>query len=102
MAFVNIVALALKIWAKVAADEWAFVPIQFEPFQALINSRRGLLRVTRLIGVLDPQNKGTVVMPRKKPVEKRGPRPVDMQITGWRRSKANTNISGHWSDGVLE
>ena len=91
MAFVNLVALTLEIRPKVAAGVRAFIPIQAEPAQAIVDRGRGFLGVAGFVRVLDAQNKRAAVMAREKPVEERGARAADVQVTGRRRSKADAN-----------
>ena len=60
----------------------AFVPIESEPLQALVNRRHRLLDVASFVSVFDAQNKFAAVMPRKEPVEERRSRAADVEIAG--------------------
>jgi len=48
----------------------------------LVNRSRRFLRIARFIGVFDPQNEFAAVMACEEPIEQRGPRAADVQITG--------------------
>src|SRR5438445_1900112 len=74
IAFVKVRAVALQIRPEVAADVWAFVPIEAEPSQTFVNCRRCFFDLARFIGVFYSENEFAAVMSGKKPVEKRGPR----------------------------
>jgi hypothetical protein len=73
----------------------AFVPIEAEPSQTFVNCRRCFFDLARFIGVFDSENEFAAVMSGKKPVEKRGPRPADVEITGRRRSETDANFGIH-------
>ncbi len=88
-------ALALKIRPKFAAFSSPFVPLQPEPLQTLINHADRLVMFPALIGVLDPEDKNTVAMPSKQPIEKGSSCSTHVQKTGRRRSKTNPNRSTH-------
>jgi hypothetical protein len=45
----------LKIGSKIAADVRTLIPVQFQPFEALVDGARSFLGVTRAVGVFDPQ-----------------------------------------------
>ena len=82
VAFVNVIALTLEVRPVVATFARAFVPIQPEPFQTVVNDLHGIDGVAGLVGVLDAQDKLAAVVPREQPVEQRRPRPADVQKAG--------------------
>src|SRR5437868_755319 len=102
VALVNFSALALKVRTQVAADVRAFVPIESEPFQTVVNRGGSFLGVAFRVSVFDSQNEFAAVMTDKEPVEQSRARAANVQIAGRRRREANTNVSRHWSDGVVE
>src|SRR6267143_403092 len=93
--FIDRAALALKIRPKFTAFSGTFVPLQSKPLQTLINHPDRLVMFTTFIGVLDPEDKGTAVVPRKEPIEKGSSCSTHVQKTSWRRSKTNPNRSSH-------
>src|ERR1700730_1638563 len=93
--FIDRAALALKIRPKFTAFSGTFVPFQSKPLQTLIYHADRLVMFTTLIGVLDPEDKSTAVVPSKQPIEKGSSCSTDVQKTGWRRSKTNPNRSTH-------
>ena len=95
IALVNRLALALEIRAEVAAHFRTFIPIKFEPAQSVVNCLRGFGRVPRPVSVLDPQNQRAAGVFRVEPVEERRPRAADVEITGGRWGKANTDGRRH-------
>ena len=79
----------------------AFVPIQPEPMQAVVNRRGSFLRVARFVGIFDAQNKCAAVMPREEPVEERRARAADVQIAGRRWSETDADVGRHWSNQAV-
>src|SRR2546423_2066161 len=53
---VNLGALTLEVRAEISADMRAFVPINSEPFEALIDRGRGFFGVAFGVGVFDSQD----------------------------------------------
>ncbi len=88
---VDRVAFALEIRSVVAADAGAFVPVETEPFQAVIDDLHGLDGVARLVGVLDAQDERATGVPGVEPVEQRGARPADVQEAGGRGGETDTD-----------
>src|SRR6266700_8268920 len=78
VAFVKFCPLALQIGSEISSDMRAFVPIEAEPFQSLINCCHGFLGIARPVGVLDAQNELAAVMSREQPIEKRRARTPNM------------------------
>ncbi len=91
VALVNVVALALEIRAEVAADARTLVPVQAQPFQAVVDDLHGLDGVARLVGVLDAQDELAPGVPGVEPVEQGGARPADVQETGGRGGKTDAD-----------
>ncbi|KAG0506142.1 MAG: hypothetical protein Udaeo_04770 [Candidatus Udaeobacter sp.] len=98
---VKFCAFTLQIRPELAADMRTFIPIQAQPFQSFVDGGRRFLGVALHIGVFDTQHEFSTVMPREQPVEKRGARSADVQITGRRGGETNADFR-HWSDGVVE
>jgi hypothetical protein len=59
-----------------------FIPIKTQPFQTFQNGLRGFIGGARLVGIFYAEHKDTALLPGKKPIEKGGPGPADMQISG--------------------
>jgi hypothetical protein len=97
---INRLAFTLKIRAIGATDQWAFVPIQSEPAESIIDGIDGVVILPGSIGVLDAEDKFSVVMAGKKPVEKGGASSTDMEVTGGRGSEANANFWIHKGGGT--
>src|SRR5437868_5640143 len=98
---VNFIALTLKIGPELSAKMRPFIPIQSEPPQSLVDGRRGFLRVTRAVGIFDPQNKCAAVMSSEEPVKERGPRPADVQVPGRRWSETDSDFGRHRNNGAV-
>src|SRR5262249_37583582 len=62
---VKFCAFALQIWPKVAADMRAFIPIQIQPLQSLVDCSHGFLGVALHVGVLDAQHEFSAMMSRE-------------------------------------
>src|SRR5437588_4552707 len=93
VALVNVGALALKIRTEISADMRSFVPINTEPLESLVNRGRGFFGVAFDVRVFDSQHQFAAGVTRKQPVEQRGARTADMEVTGRRRSKANADVN---------
>ena len=70
----------------------AFVPMQPHPAQILEDGLFGFGRRTLPIGVFDAEDEGAVLPARQQPVEERGARVADVQVTGWGRGEANAHL----------
>ncbi len=92
---VKFCAFALQIRPELAADMRAFIPIQAQPFQSFVDGGHRFLGVALHIGVFDAQHEFSAVMPREQPVEKRGARSADVQITGRRGGETNADFRAH-------
>src|SRR5579884_1804841 len=95
VALVKFRALALQIRSELAANMGAFIPIQTQPFQPLIDGGHRFLRVALAVGVLDAQYEFSAVMPCEQPVKQGGARTANVQIAGRRWSKTNPYFSAH-------
>src|SRR5690606_11819191 len=84
-------ALALEVGPVRSADVGTFVPVETEVAKAIEDGAHGLGRRALAIGVLDAQDEDTALLPRVEPVEKRGSRPADVEVTGRRRGETDTN-----------
>jgi hypothetical protein len=92
---VNLVALTLKVRTEVAAMFRAFVPFETKPTEAIVDRLRRFRGVPRLISVFNPKNKSPSGIAGKEPVEEGRARPANVQVTGGRRSEANSNRGRH-------
>jgi hypothetical protein len=61
----------------------------------MVNDGNRILTFATLVRVLDPENKDTLMVSGKEPIEKCRARPTDVQKPGRRRSKANPNRRTH-------
>ena len=59
---INVFALSLVIWAVCATALWAFVPIESNPLQSILNELGSALDVASLISILDAQNKSSIAL----------------------------------------
>jgi hypothetical protein len=85
-------ALALQIRLMGSAAIRAFVPVDAEPAQAVVDGVRVLRAVSRGVRILDAQYKDAAVVAGEQPVEERGSRPADVQMTGRARREADANL----------
>ena len=96
MALVDLIALTLEIRTEIAANMRAFVPVQSQPAQTVVNRRGSFFRVARFVGILDSEHEHAAVMPREEPIEQCGPRAADVQIARrrWGEADADGGIHG--------
>ena len=52
-----------------------FIPREAQPVEAFFNRLQRLFRIALDVGIVDAENHGSAPVPRKKPVEDKGPRP---------------------------
>src|SRR5690606_27979246 len=90
---VQVEPLALEVGAVRAADIRPFVPVQAQPAQRFGDRGDARLVVALLVGILDAQDEGAVVLAGKKVGEERGARAADVQVTG----RAGREAHAHWS-----
>ena len=95
IALVKFCALALQIWPEIAAHMRAFIPVQAEPFQSIVNCGRRFFDMARSVGVFDAQNEFAAVMPRKEPVEERRSRAADVEIASRRGGETDADVRIH-------
>ena len=62
-----------------------------EVFEQRQETGAGRIAVALLVGVVDAKNEGSVVMPRPKPDEQRGPHSADVHVTGGTGSEAGAD-----------
>ena len=91
VAHVDRVALALKVRPAVPTDARALVPVEAEPFQAVVDELHRLNGVARLVRVLDAQDELAAGMTGVEPIEKRGACPADVEEAGGRRGKTDAD-----------
>jgi hypothetical protein len=87
-------ALRLAVGPARAADVRPFVPVQAEPAEVFENALLGLLRRTLGVGVLDAEDERAVVPAREQPVEERGARVADVELTGGAGGEAYSHDGG--------
>src|SRR5262249_2328221 len=89
-AVLGIQGIALRL------EERALVPVEAEPGEAveILGYRR--LRRALAIGVLEARDEAPGVVACEQPVEQRGARAPDVQVTGGTRRKAGADL--HWRD----
>ncbi len=58
-----------------------FIPFDSQPFQAIENSLYEFGAISLNVGVLDPQQQRSALVPGEKPVEQSGPRTSDVEIS---------------------
>ena len=81
----------MKIGPEIPAGVRAFIPVQTEPAQPIVNRLRRDFGVPGPVCVLDAQDERAAGMFGVEPIEKRGARAADVEVTGgrWRKSDAN-------------
>src|SRR5690606_4573582 len=91
---VDLATLALPVRAVRAANVGAFIPLNAQPAQRIIDLLFGLAGRAQLVGVLDTQDELTTVLAGEAEVEQRDISGADMRVAGRRRRDTGTN-SGH-------
>src|ERR1700722_18321245 len=89
------IPFTLKIGTVLAAHPRSFIPLQTEPPQSLVNYLDRLMSLPVLIGILDPQEKRSLVVAREKPIEQRRPRTSNVHEAGGRGREANPDGRTH-------
>jgi hypothetical protein len=92
IALIDRLALALKVGPETATGMRAFIPIEPEPAQPVVNGLRGFLGVAGAVGILDAQDKSAASVFRVEPVKQSGARAADMEIASGRRCETNADI----------
>ena len=79
-------------WCSSTRSDWRYSSshAEIQPTQAVENRIERDLGVALDVGVVDAQDHGPAGAPGEKPVEDEGPGAADVQISGGRRSKANS------------
>ena len=95
IAQVDFLSFALEIRAAVAALERAFVPVEPEPFQTVVDGLGRLGGIAGFVGVFDAQDERAAGVPGVEPVEKRGAGATDVKIAGGRGGEADTDVGTH-------
>jgi len=72
--------------------EWPLLPVQTQPLQALEDGLDGFSREPNYIGILNPQDEFSPVVPGKKPIEKGRSRPSNMEKTRRTGRKARPDV----------
>ena len=85
----------LEIWSIRPANLRSLVPFQPEPSEAVKNRLQRLRHIPLLVGIVDSQQELAAMLPREKPIEKRGPHSADMQIAGRTGSESSANRPGN-------
>src|SRR5581483_7651380 len=88
---VAIETFGLKVGTVRSADRRTFVPIKTEPAQAVENSVDHIRRGSFDVGVFDAEDEHAAMAPREQPVEQRGARAADVEVTGWGWSESNAD-----------
>ena len=85
---VNLRPLGLEVGAMVsfagagrATLGGAFIPVEAEPAKPVENAGHHLLGRPLHVGVLDAQHERAALAPRQQPVEERGARAADVQVS---------------------
>src|SRR5262249_54872511 len=86
--------LAKALYGAVRQDSRSLVPVHPEPFHAIDDDPDGLVRGSRLVRVLDPENELSALMAREKPVEQGRADASDMEGAGGARGEADSNRNG--------
>src|SRR5207245_511685 len=84
-------ALGLTIGPAWTAHLRPFVPIETQPSEIVDDRNLRLLRRAPGVGILDAQHEGAARPAREEPVEQRGPRVADVQMTCWARSETDSH-----------
>ena len=68
------------------------VPVELEPAQALDDRIDRILRRAGAVGVLDSQQEAPARRAGQEPVEERGPRAADVEISGGRGGESRYDV----------
>src|SRR5262249_28265497 len=82
-------AFGLKVRSVRPADLRTFVPLESEPPHAVEDPFHHFVRRSLDVGVCEAQHEHAAVAAGEEPVEERGARTADMQVTGRRGSEAD-------------
>ena len=76
-----------------ALQHRAFVPVESQPSQHVLDPQHPFVTGACLIGVLDAQDEGSPVVTSEEPVEQRGARRADVQGTRRSRREPDPNVT---------
>ena len=96
--FVEVHALGLAVRRVVAADLGALVPLEAQPSQDVHDLVDVFVGDPRPVGVLDPEDERSAVMPGEQPVEEGASRVADVERATRRRREPHANLrrgAGH-------
>src|SRR3989449_621517 len=79
----------------VARRRRPLVPVEAEPLEGLEDRGDVLVGRARTVGVLDPEDEGPAVVARVEPVEQRGARAPDVEVSRRARLEAHTDGAAH-------
>ena len=74
--------MALEIGTEVTSDFGPFIPVQAKPAKIIQDSARGVLDVSRAVGVLYAQDHAPADLAGEQPIEQHRAGPADVQIAG--------------------
>src|SRR5690606_37557044 len=92
MLLVDLVALALPVRTVRATDVGAFVPLDTQPAQCVVDLLFGFAGRAQLVGVLDAQDELAAVLAGEAEVEQRDIGGTDMGVAG--RGRRDTGADG--------
>src|SRR5262245_3260666 len=76
----------------IGLEVWPLVVIEAQPLQTFEDSPNHLFTGALDVGVFDAEDEFAAGLAGEQPVEQRGARPADVQISGRRRGETNTNL----------
>ena len=83
--------LRLEIRTERSADERPFIPVEAKPSQPVEDAVDHVGRRSLGVRVFDPEHERAAVPAREQPVEERGARAADVQVSRRRRREADAN-----------
>ncbi len=93
MVAIDLPLVALAIGRIRTADVGAFVPIETEPLD-IFDELGFIARFAALeVGVFNAEDEGSALLAREEPVEERGARVADVNLSGGRGGKANSHLA---------
>src|ERR1700730_825125 len=95
VSLIDRISLTLKVWTILPADSRTFVPVEAKPAQPIENYLNRLVPLPALVGILNPEQKRSLVMTREQPVKESSPCASNVQEAGGRRREANPERRTH-------
>src|SRR6185436_9120726 len=92
MRAVDVQPLGLPVRAMIATGVRTLIPVESEPAQIVERRALGLLGRARDVGVLDAKDERTARAAGEQPVEERGARVADVQLSGGAWSESETHF----------